>query len=169
MMNCETFRAAIRDGLDTIETREHLRSCPACLDYAVTVDPDHLFRSIGGEELVPPGGVDAFVADVMQQVQVRKTERRIGSVRRFPSIYRWGVAASLAIGLLSIAILERPAPALAPSVAATRPVLIEHELVVRPVVEEYQMASATIVEVPTEPADDMKVVMIFDESLPADL
>ncbi|HEY5610275.1 MAG TPA: hypothetical protein VIL97_03640 [Thermoanaerobaculia bacterium] len=170
MMSCEGFREACRDGVDTAETREHLRSCPSCLDTAVTIDPDHLFRALGGDPMIPPGGVDAFVADVMQQVQVRKTERRLGSVRRFPTIYRWGVAASLTVGLLSIALLDKPAssPMAAPNLAS-RPAVVQQELVVRPVVEEYQMASATIVEVPTEPADDLKVVMIFDESLPVDL
>jgi len=170
MMSCEAFRDACRDGIDSAETREHLRSCPSCLDYAATIDPDHLFRALGGDEMTPPGGVDAFVADVMQQVQVRKAERGLGSVRRFPTVYRWGVAASLAAGLLTIAMLDNqaPSPAVAPSVAS-RPAGVQQELVVRPVVEDYQTVSATIVEVPTEPADDLKIVMIFDESLPVDL
>jgi uncharacterized protein (UPF0333 family) len=40
----------------------------------------------------------------------------------------------------------------------------------KPVVETYESDSATIVEMPSEgAADDVKIVMIFDENLPADL
>jgi len=41
--------------------------------------------------------------------------------------------------------------------------------VTKPVVETYESKNATIVEVPSEAKDDVQVVMIFDESLPADL
>jgi hypothetical protein len=43
-------------------------------------------------------------------------------------------------------------------------------LTTKPIVESYESESATIVEVPTdEVGDDVKIVMIFDENLPADL
>jgi hypothetical protein len=38
----------------------------------------------------------------------------------------------------------------------------------KPVIENYESQNATIVEVPTE-GEAVKVVMVFDESLPADL
>jgi len=41
--------------------------------------------------------------------------------------------------------------------------------VTRPVVDTYESKNATIIEVPSESKDDVQVVMIFDESLPADL
>ena len=41
--------------------------------------------------------------------------------------------------------------------------------VTKPVVDAYDSKNATIVEVPSEAKDDVQVVMIFDESLPADL
>ena len=44
-----------------------------------------------------------------------------------------------------------------------------HELATKPIIETYDSENATIVEVPSEEADDVKIVMIFDENLPADL
>jgi len=41
--------------------------------------------------------------------------------------------------------------------------------VTKPVVDTYDSKNATIIEVPSESKDDVQVVMIFDESLPADL
>ena len=46
---------------------------------------------------------------------------------------------------------------------------VEHVLATKPVVETYDSKNATIVEVPREAKNDPQVVMIFDESLPADL
>ena len=51
------------------------------------VDPDLFFRSLGGEELVPPGGVDAFAGDVMSQVRVRSAETSLAP-RRSVSVWR---------------------------------------------------------------------------------
>jgi len=42
-------------------------------------------------------------------------------------------------------------------------------LTTKPIVETYDSQNATIVEVPTDETDDVKIVMIFDENLPADL
>jgi hypothetical protein len=77
MISCQSFRANAESREP--EVLEHLRKCDACLEYAVSVDPDHFFRAIGGEDLVPPGGVDAFTSDVMAQVRLRQAE---GSVAR---------------------------------------------------------------------------------------
>ena len=74
MMTCHYFRANLQPGNADAAMLEHLRHCDACLDFAMSVDPDLFFRSLGGEELVPPGGIDAFVGDVMSQVRVHDAE-----------------------------------------------------------------------------------------------
>jgi len=66
MITCTKFRASFEPETENPETLEHIRACDACLDYAVSVDPDIMFRAIGGAEMVPPGGVDAFVSDVFR-------------------------------------------------------------------------------------------------------
>jgi hypothetical protein len=172
MISCQTFRATLRPGSDDATVLEHLRACDACLAYAVQVDPDTLFRSMGGGEMTPPGGVEAFVDGVMAQVRLRQAE---GSMTyRLPlNQYLRAAAAVLfliagATGLYRYehdqagvrAVSSRPAGAVSH---------IPKQLTTKPIVETYQSQNATIVEVPTDPASDARVVMIFDESLPADL
>lgn len=168
-MTCESFRTACSAGEDTPEMREHLRACTACLEVAVAADPDFLFRSLGGE-MTPPGGVDAFVSSVMGEIGVRSAEKKMRRTGFFP-VLRWSVAAAAMIGVIGTAMLHRNATApitIAPvhvasiqrTVAAIEP---------RPVVENYQSSNATIVEVPNQENSDVKIVMIFDDSLPADL
>ena len=167
MMSCQSFRANAESREP--EVLEHLRKCDACLEYAVSVDPDHFFRAIGGEELEPPGGVDAFTADVMAQVRLRQAE---GSVaRRFliaPRRLAAAAAIVVAIGVGAVVLekSERP-PVAAPPVIArvARPIV----LATKPIVETYQSQGATIVEIPSQGSNDASVVMIFDDSLPADL
>ena len=48
MISCQTFRATVRPGSDDVNVLEHVRSCDACLDYALTIDPDFFFRAMGG-------------------------------------------------------------------------------------------------------------------------
>ena len=43
------------------------------------------------------------------------------------------------------------------------------KLTTKPVVETYESDNATIVEMPSNPGDDVQLVMIFDENLPVDL
>lgn len=167
MISCQTFRAKLRPGSNDAEVLEHLRKCDACLEYAVSIDPDTFFRAIGGGELQPPGGVDAFTADVMAQVRLRQAE---GSVaRRFliaPRRLAAAAAIVVAIGVAALVVdnAQKRAPVPRPAVAVrTAP------LATKPVVETYQSPNATIVEVPSEGANDAKVVMIFDDSLPSDL
>ncbi|MEA2414106.1 MAG: hypothetical protein QOI58_763, partial [Thermoanaerobaculia bacterium] len=74
MMTCHYFRTNLQPGNADAAMLEHLRHCDACLDFAMSVDPDLFFRSLGGEELIPPGGIDAFVGDVMSQVRVYDAE-----------------------------------------------------------------------------------------------
>lgn len=169
-MNCTELQTALGRGPLDVAALRHMRSCGPCLELAVAADPENLFRSLGGDELVPAGGVEAFASEVMQQVHLRQTERAIHPAKRLVSSpYRWSVAAALAAALVTgvlqfaPATSHSPAPTVSVAVAAPRPTLV------RPVVEEYEATGATIIELPTEPASDVQVVMIFDESLPVDL
>ncbi len=170
MISCQTFRATLRPGSEDANSLQHLRSCDACVDYAVGVDPDLFFRSIGGEEMVPPGGIDAFVGDVMAQVRVRDAE---GSSTRLPmNRYLRSAAAVLlviagATGVYRYGHQEvKPGQAIVARVSAP-PVL--RPQATKAIVESYQSQNATIVELPSASPSDVKVVMIYDESLPADL
>jgi hypothetical protein len=175
VISCQAFRANLRPGSDDAATLVHLRTCDACLEHAVSVDPDFLFRSIGGEEIVPPGGVDAFVADVMAQVRVRSAETsamprlslnpylRAAAAVLFviagtTGIYRYSQQQEVNQPIPDVAILKSPMPAGMPALHTTKAI-----------VETYQSENATIVELPSASPSDVKVVMIYDESLPADL
>ena len=48
MMTCSYFRANLQPGNADAAMLEHLRHCDACLDFAMNVDPDLFFRSLGG-------------------------------------------------------------------------------------------------------------------------
>lgn len=170
MISCQTFRSTLRPGTEDVNALEHLRSCDACLDYAVGIDPDYLFRAIGGGEMVPPGGVDAFVGDVMAQVRVRDAE---GSAASRLSLNRYLRSAAAVLFVVAGATgayryghqeMKAPAPLVA---QAARPIL--RPVATKAVVESYQSQNATIVELPRASTSDVKVVMIYDESLPADL
>ena len=164
MINCQTFRANLQSREP--EVLQHLRNCDACLDYAVSVDPDNFFRAIGGEELVPPGGIDAFASDVMSQIRVRQAEAPV--VKRFliaPRRLAAAAAIIVAIGGGWSAYERAHQAAPAPVIAAVR----KQPLATKPVVETYQSQNATIVEIPSQGGSDANVVMIFDDSLPADL
>jgi hypothetical protein len=174
MISCDSFRTRFAAETEDPLVLDHLRSCDRCLDFAVETDPDVMFRAIGGGEMVPPGGVDAFVTGVMQQVRVRAAESTVTARKAVSWPRRLAVAATLAAGITG-AMLYNQATAPAPGV--THPVAaIEAKSTARtvfatkPVVETYESDSATIVEMPSEgAADDVKIVMIFDENLPADL
>src|SRR5213080_4149444 len=120
MITCTKFRASFERETENPEVLEHIRACDACLDYAVSVDPDIMFRAIGGDELVPPGGVEAFVGDVMREVRLRSTENATQRVIAWPR--RLAVAATLVAGITGGALVwqrERVAPA-QPQIAQTR-------------------------------------------------
>jgi hypothetical protein len=172
MISCQSFRATLQPGTRDPQLLEHLRRCDACLDFAVQIDPDAFFRALGGGELVPPGGVDAFVDDVMAQVRGRKAETAIeprGLV--FTHMRRLAVAATIAIAVTAGLIVSNHQPVQRPvtTVAQHAAVSAQHSLVTKPVVDSYDSKNATIVEVPSDKKDDVQVVMIFDDSLPADL
>jgi hypothetical protein len=175
MITCTKFRASFEPETENPEVLEHIRACDACLDYAVSVDPDIMFRAIGGDELVPPGGVDAFVGDVMREVRLRSTENATQRVIAWPR--RLAVAATLVAGITGGALVwqrERVAPA-QPQIAQARqaksmPYVGQAlSLSTKPVIEKYDSDSATIVEMPTGSANDAQIVMIIDGKLPADL
>jgi hypothetical protein len=168
MINCTKFRALFEPETESPEVLEHVRACDACLDYSVTVDPDILFRAIGGDELVPPGGIDAFVGDVMREVRLRSTEKSAA-----PHVIAWprrlAVAATLVAGITGGALVwqrERVAPPIGPQHPTAR---LARVITNKPVIEKYDSDSATIVEMPTGSANDAQIVMIIDEKLPADL
>lgn len=170
-MTCEVFRRSFAPETNDADALAHLRGCDACLDFAANADPDVMFRALGVGEMIPPGGIDAFVDDVMQQVRVREAES-VATPRRIVSWpRRLAVAATIAAGVTGALLVHRldtnPAPArqVATTIAMHRPV----NLTTKPIVETYESENATILEVPTESGDDVKMVMIFDENLPADL
>ena len=172
MISCQTYRASLSVGTQDAALLEHLRTCDACLDFSVEVDPDNFFRSIGGHDFVPPGGVDAFVGDVMRQVQIRGKETSMASGRVLSWRQRLAIAATLAAGITGATVAwqyERnsagPAAPIAAVVHRSAP-LPAKVLTTKPLVETYSR-NATIVEVPAE--GNVNVVMIFDEKLPADL
>ena len=169
-MNCEAFRHAIEQGTDDAAVRGHLRACAPCLEWAVSVDPDVMFRSIGMEEAEPPGGTDAFVADVLRQIEIRDAERRIERRPvRFTPVFRWSAAAALALGILGTLLVQRGGVKAIVPAAAPAAVVAQETIVDRPVIEQYDSAGATIIEVPAQNANEIRLVMIFDESLPVDL
>jgi hypothetical protein len=165
MISCQTFRSRLQAGSHEPEAMEHLRKCDLCLEFAVSVDGDNFFRAIGGNELTPPGGLDAFVGDVMNQVHMRQAEGAVGR-RRLPSPWRLAVAATILIGISGAAFVYRHEVLSAP-IARVETAARRTEFVTKPIVESYDSKTATIVELPGP--KDTQVVMIFDESLPADL
>ncbi len=171
MISCQNFRATLEPGTRDAKVLEHLRRCDACLDYAIQVDPDNFFRLLGGDELVPPGGVDAFVGDVMTQVRSRQTETAAQPHHTFTNMRRLAVAATIAAAVTTGLVVSNRQPAERPvaTIAQHAALSTQRSLVTKPVVETYDSKNATIVEVPKDGKDDVQVVMIFDESLPADL
>jgi len=174
MMSCESFRTRFHAGTEDAALLAHLRTCDRCLDFAAHSDADVMFRALGGSDMVPPGGLDAFVNDVMQQVRVRDAETTV-SARIVAWPRRLAMAAAVAMAVFGATLVYRVD---APTQVEDRPSrlsaqaglpVLHHTLTTKPIVESYQSDNATIVEVPTEASDDVKIVMIFDENLPADL
>ncbi|HUP62028.1 MAG TPA: hypothetical protein VNA69_16595 [Thermoanaerobaculia bacterium] len=168
-MSCDLFRSSFSAGTEDAALLAHLRTCDRCLDFAARIDADILFRALGGEEMVPPGGVDAFVDDVMRQVRVRGAENTVAMPPHVPVWRRFAVAATVAIALAGTTFVVRNDRAAAPgSIAHYTPRPVSAALIEKPIVESYEGDAAMIVEVPSE-QNNVKIVMIFDESLPADL
>lgn len=166
-MKCEDFRSAVLSGTVSDEMLAHLRTCEPCMNVAVQSDPELMFRAIGGE-IEPPGGAADFAVDVMHQIHVRETERRF--TRVMPAVQRWAIAAAATFMVISGAMLWPRGEKVGAPVAITRSAaVVVPRAAVRPVVERWDSPSAMIIEIPEEETSDLKVVMVFDESLPADL
>ena len=171
MISCDAFRTRFHASAGDAAILDHIRTCDRCLDFAARVDPDVMFRALGGDDMIPPGGVDAFVDDVMRQVRVRGAETAVGARPQMSVTRRLAIAATIAATVTGATLVYRyeNAPAVAPSGIATAK-LTPKTLTTKAVVETYDSENATIVEVPShEAGDDVKIVMIFDENLPADL
>jgi len=168
-MSCESFRQHLLSGQPLEgEALAHMRTCAACLERAVEMDADNLFRSLGGFEDMPPSGLEPFVQSVMDGVHVRQAEGRLVRRSAVPPWSRWAAAAALAAAVVGSAWFYQPAQQQAPLVASIgKPAQIARAAVSRPVIESYDNADATIVELAS--ADDLQVVMVFDDTLPADL
>jgi hypothetical protein len=166
MMTCDGFRTQFVPASEDAAQLEHIRSCDACLNFALERDGDVLFRVLGGSELVPPGGVDAFVSDVMREVRLRGKETSV-SAHSTSWPRRLAVAATLAATITGVGYMYEHNRAPIP-MAPVQHHAFAAPSAPRPVVESYDSERATIVEVPTE-GEDVKVVMVFDDSLPADL
>lgn len=163
-MNCDAFRAQFVPAGADAAMLEHLRSCDVCLNFAVERDGDVLFRALGGGDMLPPGGVDAFVGDVMREVHLRGTESSMSRpAAAWPRKLAMAAALAVVIAGSTLVYEHRPAP------PAGVPV-VHHQFrtASRPVIQSYDSQKATIVEVPSE-GEDVTVVMVFDDSLPADL
>lgn len=175
MTSCLEFRSLFHAGTNDPALLEHLRSCDPCLDYAAHLDPDVMFRAIGGDDLVPPGGVDAFVEDVMRAVHVRSKEDVVESHHVLSWPRRLAVAATIAASVAGATLVyqheRQPVPLRGTEIAAVMPhhTVAPAKLETKPVVETYSSRNATIVEVPSEGAGDTKIVMVIDDKLPADL
>lgn len=170
-MNCLEFRSAFAPETDDAAILEHVRACDPCLDFAAHVDPDIMFRAIGGGEMIPPGGVDAFVDDVMRAVHLRQAEDDL-TPHRAPLGWtrKLAVAATLIAGITGGALMyERGQVAPANHLSPQSAVLSPRVLQTKPVVATYSSSKATIVEMPAESGNSPQVVMILDENLPADL
>lgn len=169
MMSCDSFRKQFEPGTEDGSLLAHLRTCDRCLDFAAHADPEVMFRALGGSAMIPQGGIDAFVSGVMQQVRVRDAETTVEAGPGFAWPRRVAMAAAVAVAAFGATLVYRaPQPSDFQQPVA-RAAVRDRVLTTKPTVETYQSENATIVEVPTEGADDVKIVMIFDENLPADL
>jgi hypothetical protein len=168
-MTCDRFRSELPASADEPLLLAHLRECDDCMNWVADESPELLFRALGGDELVPPGGVDGFVAGVMQQVELSNLQRQIRPARRASRWSGWAAAALFALATATFAIREvvnTPNELSVPAIAMDLEAAASFH---RPIIEHYANAAAMIVEVPTSESEDFKLVMIFDDSLPVDL
>ena len=106
MISCDSFRTRFQASTEDEALLEHIRSCDRCLDFAAGIDPDVMFRALGGE-MLPPGGLDAFVDDVMRQVRVRGAESTVARHSGVNWTRRLAIAATLAAGITGAMLFSR--------------------------------------------------------------
>ena len=142
MMTCSYFRANLQPGNADAAMLDHLRHCD-----------------------------DAFVGDVVSQVRVHDAEAALPPRHAVSVWQRWAIAATVAVGITGATVAYRyehqvaaPKPAHIIAAAKPRPAVTA----TKSFVETYSSHDATIVEMPND-GSDTKVVMIFDDKLPADL
>src|SRR5205085_5324173 len=122
---------------------------------------------IRGDEMVPPGGVDAFTDEVMAQVRLRQTETSFAKRRLLAWPRRLAMAAAVAaatIGGMFVTLHQTAPVQIAAAHSTQHAARVAEPFTTKPVIETYQSQTATIIEVPAEGAN---VVMIFDDKLPA--
>ena len=97
-MNCERFESLIEaylgDALDEVNRtafRDHLRSCSACRERAVRVDPTLMLIALPPRP-EHPERVEAVTQAVLGQIRQRRIERRLHPPRR-----RWLAAAAMVV------------------------------------------------------------------------
>ena len=166
MMTCDSFRTHFEAGTNEPEFLAHLRTCDRCLDFAAHQDPDVMFRALSTDEMIPPGGVEAFVSGVMQQVRVREAEKTAIPQRAAAWPRRLAMAAAIAMAVFGTTFVDRTDVQL--DATGVQRAQLRAPLITKPVIASYESDNATIVEVPAE-AGDVQIVMVFDENLPADL
>lgn len=177
-MNCNEFRINLEAGHDSAEMREHQRECASCLEVAICREPSTMFSTLGGNDLLPPEGLDAFVSGVMSEVRLRETEKSLETMDHPVKVAWWWAAAAAVFIMfttwLGVQSQLSPEPNLHNKPAAvveSTPISepLSPPSLTLPVIDHYDKAAATIVELPSDSVNDLKIVMIFDESLPQDL
>ena len=168
MTACNDFRARFDAVEDDPKLLSHLRACDSCLDFTAHANPELMFRAIGGE-MTPPGGTDAFVTDVMHSIQLRSAESSIAHVPAWPR--KLALAAALAATVSGATLMSRWEMQTVPSnpVVARQASLPKRPVATKPAVESYSSKEATILEVPTDKPSQVRIVMVIDDKLPADL
>lgn len=175
-MKCDLVRSSIDQGDENPELRDHLRHCADCLEWAIASEPTNLFLPLGAGDRIPEGGIDLFVSEVLSEVRLRETERVLEPAEHpLRTAWWWSAAAAVFILVATWATLQpkNVQPPVHSPVAAVESVPadeVDAEIAVsRPVVDDYEESAAMIVELPTSSSDELKIVMIFDETLPQDL
>jgi len=113
------------------EVRTHLDGCAACRGAFAAAEPSFALAAGLRRPVVSRDG-DAFVAEVMAGVRQRRSERRLGSLRRsrWPLSLAAAAVLAVAVGLMT---LRSPSPsagrmaAVATAEADVSPALVEIE------------------------------------------
>lgn len=176
-MNCNEFRMNLDAGHETVEQLAHQRECADCLELAISREPSAMFSTMGTEDLLPPEGIEAFVSSVMNEVRLRETEKTLEKNDHPVKVAWWWAAAAAVFITFTTWLAIQPRMSTEPvreraaivADAGIASQTAEAPSMTLPVIDDYDKVEATIVELPSDSVDDLKIVMIFDESLPQDL